>query len=71
MSLFRFEQGPVECVMEEDLCNTTEIGSSYDFFFDEFKIDLMKNGFSEKNFSDFKNFPDFCEFSDFKNIPDF
>ncbi|CBY16435.1 unnamed protein product [Oikopleura dioica] len=24
----RFEQGPVECVMEEDLCNTTEIGKS-------------------------------------------
>ncbi|CBY11150.1 unnamed protein product [Oikopleura dioica] len=22
----RFEQGPVECVMEEELCNTTEIG---------------------------------------------
>ena len=32
MSLLRFEQGPVECVMEEDLCNTTQIGSSYDLF---------------------------------------
>ena len=28
MSDFRFEQGPVECVMEEELCNTTEIGKS-------------------------------------------
>ena len=54
MSLLRFEQGPVECVMEEDLCNTTQIGSSYDLFVSVPR--LISKQFFEKLLMIFINF---------------